>query len=1125
MNCASNASFCFTEEAEASTISMTDFNVTYTKLLKINATLDTTALKDEKSLSVYALVDGGATHSFLSPGLFNPNQQFNICNDRANTRQKFVIHGATGTAKSDCLVVEAKIQIGSWSGYHEFVIASSVKKHDAIIGRDFLKKHKVLIDHNSDSITIEGNSVPDNFKPNSSVNNCLVEDTIVVEPNSQRLIKCVRNNFQLPTLDPIASKVLMFEPSNSPSENILLARSIHRASDENIFCNVLNATDIAITLSKDQLVGTVCIAEIDEEEKQLADSAIPDFDPKLDLDSLNINKDLPKDKISRLKSLIEKHRSLFLWSKSTTSKVHNVKHFIPTGNHPPIQKRQYPIPTIAQQALRDQVKDMLECGFIRPSNSPWRNPVVLVRKKAEDGSIKYRFCLDLTAVNAITSKDSYSLPRISAVSNCLWGSEYYTTMDGDRAFMQVDVNEEDKPKTAFPIDHELYEFNVMPFGSMNAPATFQRLMDRVLAGLTWRQCLVYIDDILVFSKTFEEHLKNLDEIFQRLEKANIKLKAEKCRFGFFNANYLGFNFDKNGVRPTNEKIKAIIQTPPPSTPKKLYGFLCSVNYYRHLIPHFGDVTLELYAMCESKQKFVWSDRTLSLFNLLKKRLTSAPILSYPNFSIDFEIHADASDRAIGSVLIQNFNGVNKPISFASRKLSKTERRYTVTEKELLSLVFATSQFTSYIYGRKIIAYTDHKPLVTKQNLKMPHGRLGRLFLKLHSDADITLAYKPGKENFLPDFLSRSFDEESETNAELNYIDIFPPLDWLAEQAKDPEIVAVSHLIRTNNQKRSDWLKVPHGGRWFLEKRKLFLEDNLLKHASNLIVVPSQLKITLLELSHDSKLAGHKAFTTTLQAVRKNFYWNYLPRETEDFCKSCQKCQFFNFPNKINKAFLQPILASRPWEIVGCDIMGPFRRSSQGNSYIIAAIDHFTKYSEAAPIPTFDALTTAKFIFNRLICRYGLMEKLLTDQGVNFESELIKNLCNLLGVHKLRTTTYHPQGDGISERLIKTLKPTIAKYVNDEHDDWDSFVSLAVSTYNNSPHATTKISPYEALFGRKPTLISDIVTKNNKEIPIPKNLPEYLRSLKENSARIQSTIKSNTQLAQAKQSNSIRQISQ
>jgi transposase InsO family protein len=737
---------------------------------------------------------------------------------------------------------------------------------------------------------------------------------------------------------------------------------------------------------------------------------------------------------------------------------------------------------------------------------------MLAKKKKADGTIAYRFCVDLKQINSITNKDSYSLPRISETVDALSGAKFFTTIDIDRAFWQVRVAEEDKEKTAFVMDGKLFEFNVMPFGSMNASSTFQRLMDRVLRGLTWKQCLVYVDDVLIFSSTFEKHLLDIDEVLSRFKFAGLKLKPTKCTFADNEVEYLGFKITDKGLAASNSKVEAIMKITPPATTKNLFSFLCSVNYYRTLIPNYGRITSELYKMCEGKSRHCqWSSSLLKSFTDLKQALISAPILAFPNFKLPFHIQTDASNNAIGAVLLQKADEFFKPIAFASRKLSETEKRYSATERELLALVYAYDQFYSHVYGRQITFYTDHEPLSTMNRLKNPLGRLGRLFHRLQ-DVIYQIFYVPGPENFLPDFLSRSFEPE----IEINNIELKSSIDWITEQANDEEISQIIKVIQSNSDD-TEWLKVKNGSRWIREKRELYLSEGVLKHSNDKLVCPQRLKTSILQNYHDSPFGGHRAYETTLISIRNRYYWNYMPSEVKNYCQSCSSCQMFNYACLHNVAPLKQIQVSRPWQLVGVDFMGVFKTSRHGNKYIILAIDHFTKYLEGAATPTFDATTTALFLFNNIICRYGMMEKLLADQGVNFESNLLKQLCILLGTDKLHTSTYHAAGNGITERVNKVVKPNIAKYVNDDHDDWDLFLQMAISAYNNSYHSTIKMTPYEAQFGRKPVIVAEVIMNN--QLPADtriKDISEFTVALRRSAEYISEIIRENTINAQAKQ---------
>ena len=794
--------------------------------------------------------------------------------------------------------------------------------------------------------------------------------------------------------------------------------------------------------------------------------------------------------------------------------THLVKHRINTGNQAPIQQRQYPVPSIAQEFVKNQVSEMKANGFIRPSNSPWRLPVCITKKKTNNGQLDFRFCLDQRAVNEISAKDSYPLPLIAETKDALGGSVIFSAIDVERAFWQIEIEEEDKCKTAFLLNNELLEFNVMVFGDKNSPSTFQRLMNKVLNGMTWIFCLVYIDDILIYSRSFEQHLIHIEQVLEALIRANIKLKLSKCLFGTHEVNYLGFRITERGVQPSLEKIEAMIRVPPPKTPKLLYNFLCGVNYYRSLIPNFGKISVQLYHMTESKKNFKWTDETLKTYADLKQKLVEAPILAFPDFSLPFYIECDASDFAIGSQLLQKQGNLLRPLGFAGRKLTQTEQNYSVSEKELLAVVYAYDKFYHYVFGRKIIFFTDHKPLVTAKQLKKPFGRLGRLFLKI-SEADYEIVYKPGSVNYIPDFLSRVYPEDKVCS--VNMTRIQSSIDWVSEQSKDETLKRLVELVNRNNSSVSDWSQVDNGDRWFHERRQLYLSGNILKHSSNLIVCPKHLRLNILKLHHDVPLAVHRAFETTYQSIKSRYFWIFMPRDVKNYCQSCLKCQQFNYTNMINRAPLKPIVTTRAFQTIGIDFMGPFKETRRGNKYVILAADHYVKYLEGRATTSFTAEITGQFIFEDIVCRHGPVEQILSDKGVNFESKLIKHLSILCGTEKLHSSNYHPEGNGAIERVNKSIKPYLAKMVNDDQDDWDLYLPMAISTYNNSFHSTIKMSPYEALYARKPVLVADVILNN--QLPANTRLADvsnFICGLRRSAESISKIIARNTIEAQQRQ---------
>lgn len=523
-------------------------------------------------------------------------------------------------------------------------------------------------------------------------------------------------------------------------------------------------------------------------------------------------------------------------------------------------------------------------------------------------------------------------------------------------------------------------------------------------------------------------------------------------------------------------------------------------------------------MCESKkQKCCWDVLSIEAFNKVKQAFITAPILRYPDYKLPFVVHSDASNIAISAVLLQKYNGMMHPIEFAGKKLSPTEQRYTVSERELLALVYGYEQFYHHVYGRHIEFYTDHQPLVTKKNqLKKPFGRLGRLFHRL-SGVDYVINYIPGPQNYLADFLSRAYEKDMDTTeANVNAIEFKSSIDWPYEQSKDQEIKEVIRCLYFERPD-ADWRAITNGARWLHEKRELYVEDETLMYGSNRIVVPEHMKEEILLNHHDSPFKGHRGYETTIHALNKRYYWNFMPTQVENYVRSCIKCQTYNYACIKNRAPMRSIVATRPWQLIGLDFMGPFKTTQRGNTYIILAVDHFTKYVEGAATASFNSRITAQFVHDTIICRYGMVEKILSDQGVNFESHLFHHLCILIGADKVRTSPYHPQCNGLTERTNKVIKPNLAKFVNETHDDWDMFLQMAISAYNNSYHSTIGVTPFEAMFGRPSIQVADVLLNN--QLPASTKMSEvsnFIRALRLNADYISSTIRENTNRAQTRQ---------
>ncbi|GFS75321.1 retrovirus-related Pol polyprotein from transposon 17.6 [Trichonephila clavipes] len=393
------------------------------------------------------------------------------------------------------------------------------------------------------------------------------------------------------------------------------------------------------------------------------------------------NIDLDKKQRCAAGELTTEFQSVFSRTSEDVGRTRLTKHRIDTGEHPPIKQHPRRLPFAKQGEVKNIIKDMKDNDVIEPSSSPWASPIVLVRKK--DGST--RFCVDYCRLNDVTKKDSHPLPRIDDTLDTLAGNTWFSTLDLKSGYWQVELHPDDKDKTAFTTGKGLWQFKVMPFGLCNAPATFKRLMETVLGGLSYEAYLVYLDDIIIVGRSFEEHLKNIRHVLQKLKEANLKLSPSKCHLFRREVTYLGHIISAESVRTDPDKISAMKDWNCPTDVHQLRSFLGLCTYYRKFVKNFSTIARPLHKLTKAKQKFIWTVDCNNAFNKLKDALTSAPVLAYPEIGKQFILDTDASHESIGAVLPQEIDGQERVIAFFSKCLSKPERNYCVTRKELLAI--------------------------------------------------------------------------------------------------------------------------------------------------------------------------------------------------------------------------------------------------------------------------------------------------------------------------------------------------------------------------------------------------------------------------------------------------------
>ena len=715
--------------------------------------------------------------------------------------------------------------------------------------------------------------------------------------------------------------------------------------------------------------------------------------------------------------------------------------------------------------------------------------------------------MDYRKVNSVTRKDAYPLPRVDDTLDTLAGSRLFTTLDLASGYWQVEVAEEDQPKTAFTTPEDLFQFRVMPFGLCNAPATFQRLMDRVLGGLKWSSCLVYLDDIIIVGTSFSEHLRNLAGVLQRLRQAGLKLKPSKCKWCQKSVTFLGHIVSEEGVAADPSKTAVVAGWPPPQSKREMQQFLGLANYYRKFVKNFAAIAKPLHRLTEKNTDFKWTVECQHAFDVLRACLSSPPVLSYPDYSRRFVLDTDASDIGIGAVLSQeDATGSEVVIAYASRTLSRPEQRYCVTRKELLAAVEFIHHFRQYLLGREFTLRTDHSSLVWLRNFKEPEGQLARWLEKLQ-EYSFSVVHRQGTKHGNADALSRvpcrqCGRESHETTPKGDVIEgsvtslpctSYTP-QWICQQQLDdcsirPVYQALESKLMLSADEVKPW---SHESRLLWQQHtSLYLKDGVLwrrvlggGEGKLQLVVPAKLRQDILRSLHEGALSAHLGEEKMRNLLKERFYW---PSCADDVSESETHA-----PKR--RAGLQTLQVGYPLQMVCVDLLGPLPETETGSRYVLVAVDHFTKWAEAYGIPNQEAATVARKLVDEMFCRFSPPEQLHSDQGRQFESELVKEVCKLLEIKKTHTTPYHPQCNGIVERFNRTLLGMLATMVDSYPSSWEQNIRRVCLAYNSSVHASTGFSPFFLMFGRQVKLPVDLMygTTQGKETAVM----EYVKNLKD-----------------------------
>jgi len=995
----------------------------------------------------HVLVDSGATAPFMSPS-FAARIGIRVT---PVTDSLILADGSSVPIQGSCV---AKLAIGPFATKVKFLVAPLASDFDVILGNSWLRHHQAVINYKHASLTV--------YKGNRRF-------TITQQQHGV--------GAQHPAAPPSAAEKV--DRSMAVQQKLMSAMQAERAirSGERHFLVMIKKLDPSGNFSAEHFLGAMGENPVSPEVEALLyeyRDRFPDSLPPLE-------------------------------DSGTTQPLVN-GHTIPLieGQKPPVRPI-YRLSPLEFDELKKQIAELLALGFIEPSSSPYGAPVLFVQKK--DGSL--RMCIDYRALNKITIKNKYPLPRIDDILDRFKGCKYFSSIDLRSGYYNLRITPEDVPKTAFrtPIGH--YQFKVLCFGLTNAPATFQAAMNNIFSEYLHDFVVVYLDDILCFSKTKEDHEAHLRLILDKLREHNLYANPKKCEFFKTELVFLGHIVSSDGTKVDPSKIAAVNSWPKPTTITELRGFLGLANYFRRFIQGYSTIVAPLTHLTRKESGVHNWDATCDrAFQQIKTALVNAPVLAYPDFEKPFDLICDASDHGIGAVLLQDA----RPIAFLSKKFAPAEQNYSTTDKELLGVVESLKQWRCYLEGSEFTVHTDHNP-----NTYMPTKTLNRRqarWSELFQHFNFKWKHKPGKDNIadglsrLPNLARAMYFTHGVTATELAghlcaaySLRPNPPVAKpLTVSAPEPSAAKRTRqhdtVDRSKKRQRTDGDDMIDGDTikqayakdaWFSKKqntKNLRLDDGFWWRNETL-VVPNDpaIRQAFLHAAHDAKFSGHLGAARTFQNLSRHYWWPGMRNHVRKYVAECTSCQRNKPTNQKPAGMLQPMpIPETPWSIVTMDFITDLPPTEAGHDALLVVVDKLTKMTHLVPCrKSLSAEQFAPLYLANVVKLHGFQEIIITDRDVRWTSSFWREVCKQFDIKLRFSSSFHPETDGQTERANRTLEEMLRHYVSPDHADWDTHLPMIEFAFNNSYQSSTGQTPFYTYTGRHPlTPLSSTTASNNPE---------------------------------------------
>lgn len=739
------------------------------------------------------------------------------------------------------------------------------------------------------------------------------------------------------------------------------------------------------------------------------------------------------------------------------------------------------IPYKLMDKFKNEIERMLKIEVIEKITeaTDWVNSVVLIQKA--DGQI--RVCLDPRQLNKALKRSRYQLPDFEMIRSKLNGSKYFSLLDASTGFWSLELDEESSKLTTFNTPFGRFKYKRLPFGIKSSPEIFQQRMSECLLDI--QGVVVYVDDILIYGKTREEHDQILKTVLDRIRQVNLKLNKNKCKICVNEIKYLGHIFSEKGISPDMNKVKAIKDIPQPQNVKELQRFMGMINYLGPFIEGLANKNINLRNLLKNNTEYKWLPEHEKEFNNLREIISDTPVLQYFDLNKPIVLSVDSSKNALGAVLLQE-----KPIAYASSTLNESQQRYAQIEKELLAIVYGCTKFHQYIFGQNITVETDHKPLITifKKSLRDVPSRLQRMLLKIQK-YDLNVIYKPGKKLLIADTLSRAAVDYNNELEELES-EMQVQINALVTRLNVSEKKLTELQIETKKDETLQTLKDYHFNGWPKTKREVpnhvkcyFNIQDEIHYANGLIlrkdsiVIPKSMQQQMLKLIHE----GHQGVERSKNQVRGVIYWPYINHEIKNLVEACEIC----LQNKKGNTKLPMInhdIGKTPWEKVGIDLF-----SYKSKTYLIV-VDYYSKYIELALLNNYNSETVTTHL-KSIFSRHGIPQKVISDNGPPFNSDKFKSFSIDWCFEHITTSPYYPQSNGLVERHIGIVKQIFKKCEMSQTDPY-----IGILTYRNTPKGDLP-SPSELLMSRK--LRSKIPIHENNLKPKLVNKNQYQNKIKQN----------------------------